>query len=111
MNQRNAKWVADVPKFDHRSPVCKYQRALKWINPTDMFSSPTVPAFKSNKTQWLLQYIISTSADISHPVFEAVREPDDQWKTTEGSPLGSKIKVSFYKHSDVSPERSLPKTD
>jgi len=82
----SSRWISVMPNGLQMcpnlitGPLCvNTQRALKWINPTDMFSSPTVPAFKSNNTQRLLQYIISTSADISHPVFEAIGEPDD-WK-------------------------------
>lgn len=88
-------------------PLCvNTQRAPKWINPTDMFSSPTIPAFKSNNTQWLLQYIISTSADISHPVGEAAREPEDSWENNRRISYGQQIKVSFHKCNDMSPERS-----
>lgn len=93
----SSRWISVMPNGLQMwpnlitGPLCvNTQRALKWINPTDMFSTPTVPAFKSNSTQWLLQYIISTSADISHPVGEAVCEPQDTWKNYRRISFGQK---------------------
>ncbi len=75
-------------------PLCVDSlRALKWINPTDMFSSPATPA----SHQITHKDIISSSAD-------RWALPGDSWKTTRSSPLSSIIKVLFHKHRNARPD-------
>lgn len=66
INQCIAKWVADVHKFDHNSPVSKKGLTLQACSP------PPPSLFLLNQIihHWLLWYTISTSADISHSVGE-----------------------------------------
>lgn len=83
-------------------PLCvNTQRALKCINPTDMFSSPTTPA--SN------QITHKGSSSISLAPHCRWALPGDSWKTTHSSPLSSKIKVLFHKHNDVHRNGHFPK--
>lgn len=66
-NLWNAKWVANEAKFDQNPHVSEDLKALKWINPTDLFPSPNISLFplllNSIRLQWTLQY--TTWADIA----------------------------------------------